>query len=67
MQRSPGFGEYSSENDDTASSWKPGGPPAAAKAGNGVGCDNAQLCLSNPQLRKQVSSPAMVMFQISLF
>eukprot|EP01043_Picozoa_sp_COSAG02_P101005 COSAG02_NODE_37077_length_446_cov_1.827089_1_plen_148_part_11 len=34
--------------------WKPGGPAAAAKAGEGVGCNVAQLCLSNPSLRSFV-------------
>jgi hypothetical protein len=32
--------------------WKPHGPHA--KQGLGVGCDQAQLCLSNPELRRQV-------------
>jgi hypothetical protein len=34
--------------------WKPGGPPAEAKKGNGLGCNVAQLCLSNPELRSFV-------------
>ena len=31
--------------------WKPGGPIPAARAGLGLGCTMAQLCLSNPTLR----------------
>ena len=43
-------------------SWKPNGPPALARKGLGTGCDAAQLCLSNPDLRKLVANRTLEAF-----
>ena len=43
-------------------SWKPNGPPALARKGLGSGCDAAQLCLSNPELRKFVANRTLAAY-----